>query len=138
MPSPAFEIDLLVPGHPEDVWPRLWDLDRHTEAVPLTTVHGGSLGPEATFTARTSVGPVTVDDHMVVLDWQPPHHAVIQKTGRVLTGRIEVTLRAAGADTRLVWRQSFGARRVPDAVAGVVAPAVRAAYVRALRQITRV
>ena len=48
MPSPDFEIDLLVPGHPEDVWARLWDLDRHTAAVPLTTVHGGSLGPDAT------------------------------------------------------------------------------------------
>lgn len=137
MPQPAFEIDLLVPGHPEDVWVRLWDLGRHTAAVPLTTVHGGSLGPDATFTARTGVGPVAVDDDMHVLEWEPPHHAVVDKTGRVLRGTIEVDLRPAGADTRLRWRQRFGAAGVPDALARLAAPAVRAAYLRALRRITR-
>lgn len=137
MPSPSFEIDLLVPGHPEDVWARLWDLDRHTSAIPLTTVHGGSLGPDATFLARTGLGPLALDDDMTVREWEPPHRAVIDKIGRVLSGTVEVTLRPAGGDTRLVWRQSYGAARVPDALAGVAAPAVRAAYLTALRRITR-
>ena len=137
MPSPAIDIDLLVPGPPEEVWARLWDLDRHTSAVPLTTLHGGSLGPGAIFTARTGVGPLGLDDDMAVVQWEPPHRAVVDKTGRVLRGSIEVTLRPAGPDTRLRWHQSYGVTRVPDALARVAAPAVRAAYLLALRRITR-
>lgn len=137
MTVPSFEIDLLAPGPPEEVWGRLWDLDRHTAAIPLTTVHGGTLGAGAGFTARTALGPVGFDDDMQVITWQPPRHAVIGKVGRVLRGRIEVVLRPAGPDTRLRWRQSFGVTGVPDAVARYAAPAVRAAYLSALRRLVR-
>lgn len=137
MTRSAFEIDLLAPGPPVAVWERLWDLDRHTAAIPLTTVHGGTLGPGASFTARTAVGPVGFDDEMEVLEWAPPRHAVIAKVGRVLRGRIEVDLRAAGPDTRVRWRQTYGAAGVPDTLAGYAAPAVRAGYLTALRRLTR-
>lgn len=137
MTHPCFEIDLLVPGTPEEVWVRLWDLDRHTAAVPLTTVHGGTLGPGASFVGRTGVGRVRIDDEMVVRDWEPPHHAVVEKVGRRLRGRIEVHLRPAGAETRLRWEQTFGAAGIPDALARQVAGPVRAGYLAALRRITR-
>ena len=137
MTTPAFEIDLLAPGSPEVVWERLWDLDRHTAAIPLTTVHGGTLQPGASFTARTGVGPLGFDDEMEVVEFDPPRHAVIVKVGRVLHGRIEVDLRAAGPDTRVRWRQTFGAAGVPDALARYAAPAVRAGYLTALRRLTR-
>lgn len=147
MPRPAFEIDLLVHGPPQQVWDRLWDLRRHTAAVPLTRVRreqapGGRVAEHApldlgaTFTARTGLGPLAVDDVMVVQEWEPPRHAVVVKTGRVLRGTIEVTLRPAGRDTRLRWVQTYGVPVVPDTLAGVVHPAVRAAYTRTLRQIT--
>lgn len=137
MTRPGFEIDLLVPGTPEEVWARLWDLDRHTAAVPLTTVHGGTLGPGASFLGRTRIGPLHLDDEMVVHTWEPPHHAVVDKVGRPLRGRIEVRLRTAGPDTRLRWEQSLGAVGVPDALAAWAAGPVRAGYLRALRRITR-
>lgn len=136
MPSPAFEIDLLVPRAPEQVWSRLWDLSRHTAAVPLTTVSGEPLHQGARFTARTRVGPVVLDDVMVVQEWDPPHRAQLRKVGRVLRGQIDVELRPAGGDTRLRWVQTYGAPGVPDALAGAVRPGVRAAYLRTLRRIT--
>lgn len=137
MAMPAFEIDLLVRGHPADVWARLWDLDRHTAAIPLTTVHGGTLGLDASFSARTALGPLGFDDDMEVVRWEPPHQAAILKTGAVLRGTIEVDLRPAGQDTRLRWRQTYGAAWVPDALARYAAPLVRAAYLTSIRRLTR-
>lgn len=137
MPDASFEIDLLVPGSPAVVWARLWDLDRHSAAVPLTTAHGGSLALDASFLVSTRLGPVHVDDEMLVTGWEPPRRAVIEKVGPVLGGTIEVDLRPAGRDTRLLWRQSYRAAHVPDPLVGYAAPLVRAAYLRSLRRIVR-
>lgn len=133
----SFWFDILVPGPPEQVWLRLWDLDRHTAAIPLTTTSGEQLGPGARFTARTGVGPVGFDDDMVVRSWDPPQRAVIDKIGRPLTGNLVATLRPAGADTRIRWEQTYAVTGVPDALAALAAPVVRAAYLRAVRGITR-
>lgn len=140
MPRPAFALDLLVPGPPEQVWARLWDLDRHTAAIPFTTVTtvtsattartpttattstttpdpGGpadssraGLAQGVRFTARTALGPFGLDDDMVVRAWDPPQHAVIEKVGAVLGGTIEIDLRPAGSSTRLRWTQTIEAR----------------------------
>lgn len=136
MPRPAFELELLVPGAPEEVWARLWALERHTEAVPLTVVRGPALRAGSSFVARTAVGPVGFDDVMEVRAWDPPHRAVVAKVGRVLGGSIEARLVADPAGTRLLWRQEVAATGVPDVLARLVVPAVRAGYRKALRQIT--
>ena len=137
MPVPAFAIDLPVPGPPAEVWGRLWDLDRHTAAVPLTVVSGGPLGPGVRFVGRTRLGPVHVDDVMVVREWDPPRRCVVEKVGSPLGGRIEATLEPAPGGTRLRWRQRYVVAGVPDALVALARPAVRAAYLQALRRITR-
>ncbi|MFX0539654.1 hypothetical protein ACQBAT_01610 [Ornithinimicrobium sp. Y1847] len=140
MPIPTFTLHLTVEGAPAQVWERLWDLDRHTAAIPLTetTSTSGPLGAGATFVARTGLGTLGFDDRMVVRRWEPPRHAVIEKVGRILTGRIEVTLDPAGPDrTELRWRQRYGVSHLPDRLAGLARPAVAAAYRGALRRITR-
>lgn len=134
--APQFTIDLVVADAPSAVWSRLWDLDRHTAAVPLTTVSGGPLGAGARFTGRTSLGPVGFDDDMLVRTWEPPARAVIDKVGRVLRGSIEVTLDPVAGGTLVRWRQTYGAALVPDRLAALTRPAVRAAYRSALRRIT--
>ena len=90
----------------------------------------------STFVARTAVGPVGFDDVMEVRTWDPPHRAVVAKVGRVLGGSIEARLVADPAGTRLLWRQEVAATGVPDVLARLVVPAVRAGYRKALRQIT--
>lgn len=134
--APRFTIDLVVPGRPAEVWERLWDLDRHTAAVPLTTVSGEPIGQGARFTARTAVGRLGLDDVMVVRSWEPHRRAVVEKVGRVLRGSIEVTLAPVTDGTLVRWRQTYGATLVPDRLAGLARPAVRAAYRSALRRIT--
>ncbi|MGC5582732.1 SRPBCC family protein [Ornithinimicrobium sp. W1665] len=139
MARPFFELDLLVPGSPEEVWTRLWDLDRHTRAVPLTAVQGPPPRPGSTFVARTAVGPVGFDDVMEVREWDPPHRAVVVKVGRVVRGRIEARLTPDGAGrTRVRWRQEVGAAGVPRPLARLAVPAVAAGYRRSLRRILEV
>lgn len=137
MPRPAFELELLVPGPPDEVWGRLWDLRRHTETVPLTVVRGPAPHLGSTFVARTAVGPLGFDDVMEVRAWEPPHRAVVVKVGRVLGGQIQAVLTSDGAGgTRLRWRQEVAATGVPDALARLAAPAVAAGYRRSLLRIT--
>ena len=133
--APEFTVDLVVPGSPDQVWQRLWDLDRHTAAVPLTTVAGDPPGPGARFSGRTAVGPLGFDDDMVVRTWDPPRMAVVDMVGRVVTGSIVATLEPVADGTLLRWRQTYGSALVPARLAALARPAVRAAYRSALRRI---
>ncbi len=137
MATPSFRLELFVDGPPEGVWEQLWDLDRHTAAVPLTRVRGeeGELRLGSRFVARTAVGPIGFDDVMIVDAWEPPSLAVISKCGRVLTGTITVELAAEGEGTRVVWTQHYGARGVSSGVAALARPLVAAGYRRSLAKI---
>lgn len=138
MPRAAFTLELRVDDPPEVVWPRLWDLDRHTAAVPLTTTRGtGALALGSRFSARTALGPLGFDDDMVVTSWSPPLAARIEKVGRVLRGGVEVDLEPTpGGGTLVRWRQRYGATGVPEVVAALARPVVRTGYLLALRRIT--
>lgn len=116
MSRASFLVDLEVPLDPEIVWSRLWDLQRHTEVIPLTTV---TPDPPATvladgveFRGRTGIGPIGFDDTMRVTRWDPPSttgpgRAVVEKTSGVLGGRIEVEVTDVGPGSRVVWRQEL-------------------------------
>ncbi|AXH97085.1 SRPBCC family protein [Ornithinimicrobium avium] len=136
MPRAAFSFQLTLAAPPDVVWERLWDLDRHTAAVPLTTVAGGPLGAGARFTGRTGLGPLGFDDDMVVREWDPPRRAVVDKVGKVLRGAVTVTLRPTTEGTLVRWHQTYGAALVPDRLAALARPAVRTAYLLAVRRIT--
>lgn len=140
LPRPRFVLRLGVEAPPDQAWRRLWDLDRHTGAVPLTTVAtagGAPLGAGTSFTARTVLGPVAVDDVMVVREWRPPHRAVVAKTGRLLGGTITAELHGEGPATVLRWEQEYTVRGLPGPVSALAVPLVRAGYARTLRRITR-
>lgn len=132
-----FKIELVVQGTPAVVWERLWDLDRHTAAVPLTVVTGGPLAEGVRFVGRTGVGPLQFDDPMVVREWDPPRRCVIKKVGGLLLGQIEAVLEPVGTDrTLLTWKQDYSVGRIPGAVTDLSAPVLRAGYAAALRKIT--
>lgn len=136
--EPSFTLRLHRPEAPEAVWARLWDLDRHSASIPLTAVtsaNGDPLRLDARFTGRTALGRLGFDDVMVVRAWDPPRHAVVEKVGRWLTGRVTVDLVSDGDGTVVVWQQSFGARWVPGRLAALAAPLVRRGYAASLRRI---
>lgn len=143
-----FVVVVEAPLAPAQAWARVWDVDRHTEVIPLTRV---STQPPATalsvgvrFCGRTALGPVGFDDPMKVLVWEPPStvagHAVVAKTGRVIGGRIEVTFVPTdeGA-TRITWYQAVEIPWLPPPLSGLeqvvgrlVAPGYRAVLRRLL------
>lgn len=123
-----FVLQVDAPLAPEQAWARVWDLDRHSEVIPLTTVtlRGGAtaLAAGVEFCGRTALGPVGFDDPMRVDAWEPPTtaagHAVVTKTGRVIGGRIEVTVApVAGGATRTTWRQQIELSWLPSPVSWV-------------------
>ncbi|ROR52943.1 carbon monoxide dehydrogenase subunit G [Luteococcus japonicus] len=137
-PRASFEVTLDSRLTPTELWDRLWDLDRHTAAVPLTRVgssDGSPLREGHRFVARTQLGPVWFDDRMVVETWQPPLVAVVEKTGPILTGTIRARVEAAGLGSRLHWEQEFGARGIPNALAALARGPVASGYARVLQRI---
>lgn len=132
---------------PRQAWDRVWDLERHTQVIPLTTV---TLDPPATelaagvgFTGRTVLGPMAFDDTMRVTQWHAPTdaeggHAVVEKTSRFLGGRIEVGVAPHLCGSAITWRQGVVLPRLPSPLRWVESVAARGAaagYQVALRRL---
>lgn len=134
----SFELRLPVAAGLEATWQRLWDLAAHTRSTPLTRVRsldGTTLRRGSRFVATTRLGPWRLHDRMVVREWDPPHRAVIDKLGPLPTGTIRVEVSGRGGATLVVWRQSYGARGVPDCLAALLRRPVAAGYAHTLRRI---
>ena len=126
-----FVLRVETPLTPGRAWERIWDLDRHTEVIPLTTVAttppGIALAVGVEFCARTALGPVGFDDSMRVVEWAPPTtgdgHAVVTKTGSVVGGRIEVTVAPFASGSVITWRQQVEVPWLPSPLSGIAARA---------------
>ena len=83
--------------------------------LPLTkvrTLPGPSEGVGVRFVAHTSLGPLGVDDPMEVTRWQPPDDegsgdCHVEKTGRLVTGWVEIAVTPESPGSLLVWRQDL-------------------------------
>lgn len=133
---PRISIDIRLGEAPEVVWTRLWNLNRHTAVVPFTTVLSQEpLDRGTRFIARTTLGPITIDDRMVVRRWEPPRRATVEKVGPVLFGTIDATIQEEGDGCRLTWEQTYAVRAVPRFLARIFEPVVKRAYRSTLIQI---
>lgn len=109
----------IVGAPPPAVWAAVTDFAAHAQAVPLTTIHGDAGEPDLgwRFVARTSVGPLTVDDPMRITLWSPLGQGEdpqsgrfdIVKEGRVLAGWAQVVVEPGPtpSSTRLTWREEI-------------------------------
>lgn len=131
-----FIIRMTSRRRPAEAWARVWDLDRHTDVIPLTRVApdppATALAEGVGFTGRTAIGPLAFDDTMCVAEWRPPTGgeggtAVVEKTSRWLGGRIEVTVAAAPGGSAVIWRQDVALPWLPSPLAWVELLVARAA-----------
>lgn len=102
------------------LWEVVTDWPGHGRYVPLTTV--STQGPEGAgrhLVARTRLGPLTLDDHMVITRWSPPGEpggdgagvVELTKDGRVLVGTVRIEVRPLGpARSELVWTEEIRLR----------------------------
>jgi len=142
-----FRIRVDSPETASTAWARVLDLRAHDRLVPLTRVTGDAwsadlLQPGSRFVARTSLGPVSFDDPMVVDEIRPPTAdsagvARIRKEGRVIRGSIELRVTPTQRGSRVEWEQEIRVRGVPRALGWVTAGASRAAYGMVLRRLLK-
>ncbi|GAB3709646.1 hypothetical protein [Mariniluteicoccus flavus] len=128
-----------TPLQPADALDRLLDLDRHTELVPLTRlIWTRPLTIGSTLTARTSLGPIVVDDVMQVHELGPDHARIV-KVGRWIRGTAEISAtRGPGEKASTVeWRQSLSIKGIPALFDPVVAAAGKAMYEAIVRSLVR-
>ncbi|WP_168582872.1 hypothetical protein [Gephyromycinifex aptenodytis] len=140
-----FTIRLNTDLDTAEAWRRLWDLDAHSELIPLTRLSGDGTGgrqlqPGDCFIARTGIGPIGVDDVMQVRAFDAPApgepaRAEVVKTGRMIRGRIEAELRGRSGGSELVWTQEIGIAGLPAALDPVVAAVATAAYGSVLKRL---
>ncbi|MDO5500225.1 MAG: hypothetical protein Q4F67_11170 [Propionibacteriaceae bacterium] len=136
----TFEV-VCTPALPAgEAFARVLDLDAHTALIPLTVVRGDVT---AGFTARTGVGPVRVDDSMVVEEHAPPVATGpgvwrIRKTGRWIGGTIDLTVAPAGDGASIVcWHQHITVRGLSRVADPIVTAVARRAYRLVLRRLLR-
>lgn len=132
----AFTVRLTSSASPQRLFDVVTDVARHGDHVPLTVVRTDA-GPARlgwTFTARTAVGPLHLDDTMVVTEWEPPHRMRVVKVGRALTGWAEATVEP-GPDggSVLTWRQSTAPKGLPRALGRAADKVAGPGYERVLR-----
>lgn len=135
----TFTLRYASTASPERLWSVVTDLARHGDYVPATTMRVDD-GPQRVgwgFVARTALGPLHLDDAMVVTAWDPPTTMRIVKVGRMLGGWAEAVVAptGSGAGSTLTWRESVvpcGLPRVLHRLADAVAAP---AYDRVLRSL---
>ncbi len=128
----GFEISRSTSLSAVQAWDRLTDWERHSAAIPLTSVTrwpGSATGVGSGFTGRTSLGPVGFDDPMEVTFWQPPEGdrpgvCRIVKHGRVVVGWAVLVVTPEGSGSTVTWREEADIRfggallRRPNAIVG--------------------
>lgn len=139
----TFELVRVVPAPPAATFAVVGDLTAYGAFIPMTriTADPAPVGPGWRFTARTGPGPLAVVDRMQVTRWDPPHGFAVTKLGPVLDGWAEVSLSAAGAGTRLLWREEITVRpaALGRRLSAVADPVNRWMFGRALdRMVARV
>lgn len=109
----TFTLQIRCRGDAMEVWEKVTDLDRHTRAIPLTTVTPAQsrMTDGLQFVALTTFGPVKMADRMVVRLAQAPAgenpgRLSVSKFGPI-AGQVEATIEQQGSEVVIVWRQSL-------------------------------
>ncbi|WP_446665116.1 SRPBCC family protein [Flexivirga sp. B27] len=123
---------------------RLWqvatDWSGHGRFFPLTTVQvdSSATGVGQRLHATTRLGPLHLDDPMVVTRWSPPGErgcVELTKLGRVLGGRARLDVEPVGSGSRLRWTTDVGP--APARLRRATAPLSRLAAIPLYRHVVR-
>lgn len=137
----GFEIRLEPDLPAAEAFRRILDLDAHTQLIPFTVVRHSGVAEGHTLVARTGIGPLAIDDSMLIEGYAEPAaertgRCRIRKTGRWVRGEIELIVAPRGPDACSVrWRQLIRIRGVSAVVDPLVRVVARAAYGQVLRKL---
>lgn len=104
----AIEID----APPEQVWRVVEPIEDHVrwmrDAVAIHFEGEQTSGVGTRFVCETKVGPIRLDDHMEITEWQPGEAMGVHHAGVVTgTGRFTLTPIDLGRRTRFSWSEEL-------------------------------
>lgn len=139
--SDTFEVRVRIPEPAHVVWRRLTDLDAHSAAIPLTRVTpvGEHMEQGLRFVGETSLGPIHMNDRMLVTRADPPGmgqpgRLVVEKFGPV-AGIVDATVQQCATGTLVIWKQSLRPAWLPAFLRPAGALVARMAYGVGVRRI---
>jgi hypothetical protein len=97
---------------PAEVWDLVEPVERHVDwmadAVAIHFQTGQTRGVGTTFLCDTKVGPITLQDHMEITEWEPGRKMGVKHTG-VVTGSGVFELEPIDLDrrTRFTWTEDL-------------------------------
>jgi uncharacterized protein YndB with AHSA1/START domain len=109
-----------TPAAPPAVWEALTDFAAYGSWMPLTRMRLDPGPPRVGwgFAGHSGIGRLSFRDSMLVTAWSPPVGADagtfrVVKTGWLLGGWAEVTVRPSEHGTRVVWDEELSVRPLP-------------------------
>jgi hypothetical protein len=116
----SFEVVRHTHLSADEAFARLTDWPRHADFIPLTSIRWVGLvrdGVGARFVARTSLGPLSFDDPMEVVFWQPPADGSpgvcrVDKRGKVVLGSTVITVTPTREGSVAHWQEDAEVRFV--------------------------
>ena len=140
MAQVSFTVDVASAWPAERMWQALTDWAGHARWIPATTVtmlqDDAGVGPE--FIARTGIGPLTLDDTMVVREFDAERRlAIVEKTGPMIVGTAGflVTPRPGGCVIR--WVEDVTVPRAPRCIAPLLSHVGALSFRFALHRLER-
>jgi hypothetical protein len=133
----SFETVVHLTAEPAVVWERLTDWARHGEWIPLTRVEVDPSDPDR-FVAYSGVGPLTLEDRMVVEEMHfdgAEGICRVAKLGPVLTGHASFHVSSTAGGTTVRWVEDVTVPRLPRPLAPAAAAVARLAFERSLRRL---
>lgn len=128
----AIDIRVDTTLTPQQAWGAVTEWSAHSRHVPFTRVvvtrETGGLGDE--FVATTRLGPLVVEDPMVVTGWVPVGEngtgtCEITKTGRRIRGGARITVTPHPGGAHVDWHEELSL--APAALEAVSRPGIGAA-----------
>jgi carbon monoxide dehydrogenase subunit G len=93
---------------PDRVWTIIEPIERHVDwmadAERITFDGEQTRGEGTRFTCLTKIGPISLNDKMVITEWEPGYSMGVRHDGLV-TGTGRFTLTADGPGTRFTWQE---------------------------------
>jgi hypothetical protein len=140
-----FTLRVVTPLPARVAFARLVDWDRHTAAIPFTTLsYEGEARPGQGFVARTALGRLGFDDLMVVELLRPPTGdrpgdvpglVEVSKHGHVLGGSVRWTVTPLMSGSRVEWAMHLVVSPLPRFADPLVRAIGRLLYGLGLRRI---
>jgi len=105
-------VSVELDASPADVWRDLEQIEHHVEwmadAKEIRFVTEQTRGVGTRFRCRTGIGPITVDDEMEVVSWEPERRMGVRHSGVVTgTGSFELQPLDDGHRTSMTWSEQL-------------------------------